>query len=34
LNLHEHGIESNRIVLQPGEIRHFLVSMATHRAGS
>jgi aldose 1-epimerase len=34
LNLHERGIESNRIVLQPGETRHFLVSIATHRTGS
>jgi aldose 1-epimerase len=34
LNLQERGIESNLIVLQPGETRHFLVSIATHRTGS
>ena len=34
LNLQERGIESNLVVLQPGETRHFLVSIATHRAGS
>jgi aldose 1-epimerase len=31
LNLQERGIESNRVVLQPGETRHFLISVATHR---
>jgi hypothetical protein len=34
VNLHARGIESNLIVLQPRETRHFLVSIATHRAGS
>ncbi len=34
LNLQERGVESNLIVLQPGETRHFLVSIATHRVGS
>jgi aldose 1-epimerase len=34
VNLHERGIDSNLIVLQPGESRHFLVSIATYRAGS
>jgi aldose 1-epimerase len=30
LNLQERGIESNLVVLQPGETRHFLVSIATN----
>jgi aldose 1-epimerase len=31
LNLQERGIESNLVVLQPEETRHFLISVATHR---
>jgi aldose 1-epimerase len=31
LNLQERGIESNLVVLQPGETRHLLISVATHR---
>jgi aldose 1-epimerase len=31
LNLQERGIESNLVVLQPGETRHFLISVATRR---
>jgi len=31
VNLQERGIESNLVVLQPGETRHFLISVATHR---
>jgi aldose 1-epimerase len=34
LNLQERGVESNLVVLQPGETRHFLVSIATYRDGS
>ena len=33
LNLQERGIESNLVVLQPGEIHHFLVSIAPSRGG-
>ena len=31
VNLQERGIESNLVVLQPGETRHLLISVATHR---
>jgi len=33
LNLQEHGVESNCIVLRPGEARHFRVSVATRQVG-
>jgi hypothetical protein len=34
VNLQERGVESNLIVLPPGEIRHFLVSVTTHSTES
>ena len=34
VNLQERGVESNLIVLPPGDTRHFLVSIATHSTGS
>jgi aldose 1-epimerase len=33
LNLQARGVESNLLVLQPGETHHFLISVATYRTG-